>query len=220
MSLRAQSELRKAKPVTISICAYNLPARELLALAVALCLAFLTLPLLALLMRVPFDTLLSYLTEPVVLDQNGCMYKPHVLGVRVGQDLHIVSSDPTTHNIHPMPTDNREWNESQAPGAPPAGRVPPRARPRGRRPRMTNGGEPDVVAHFRAGFETVLRFPMLLVPPLLVHVVIFVLALIDILDQPGLEAVLDPLRLLLEGRSGADRGRELAGRRRSRLRNV
>jgi plastocyanin len=58
-------------------------------------------------------------TEQVVLDQNGCMYKPHVLGVRVGQDLHIVSSDPTTHNIHPMPTDNREWNESQAPGAPP-----------------------------------------------------------------------------------------------------
>jgi molybdate transport system permease protein len=40
----------------------------LLALAAALCLAFLTLPLLALLMRVPFDTLLSYLAEPVVLD--------------------------------------------------------------------------------------------------------------------------------------------------------
>ena len=37
----------------------------------------------------------------------------------MGQDVHIVSSDPTTHNIHPMPKDNREWNESQAPGAPP-----------------------------------------------------------------------------------------------------
>ncbi len=58
-------------------------------------------------------------TEQVVLDQNGCMYKPHVLGIQVGQDLHIISSDPTTHNIHPMPTDNREWNESQAPGAAP-----------------------------------------------------------------------------------------------------
>ena len=58
-------------------------------------------------------------TDPVTLDQNGCMYKPHVFGIMVGQDLHIISSDPTTHNIHPMPKDNREWNESQPPGAAP-----------------------------------------------------------------------------------------------------
>jgi plastocyanin len=58
-------------------------------------------------------------TDPVTLDQNGCMYKPHVLGVMAGQTLHIISSDPTTHNIHPMPKDNREWNESQPPGAAP-----------------------------------------------------------------------------------------------------
>ncbi len=58
-------------------------------------------------------------SDSLTLDQNGCMYKPHVLGIMVGQDLRIVSSDPTTHNIHPMPTDNREWNESQAPGAAP-----------------------------------------------------------------------------------------------------
>jgi plastocyanin len=58
-------------------------------------------------------------TDPVTLDQNGCMYKPHVLGVMAGQTLHIISSDATTHNIHPMPKDNREWNESQPPGAAP-----------------------------------------------------------------------------------------------------
>jgi len=57
--------------------------------------------------------------EPAVLDQDGCMYKPHVLGVLAGQELKIASSDPTTHNIHPMPKDNREWNESQPPGAAP-----------------------------------------------------------------------------------------------------
>jgi len=58
-------------------------------------------------------------TKTVILDQHGCMYQPHVLGVMAGQELLIVSSDPTTHNIHPMPKNNREWNQSQPPGAVP-----------------------------------------------------------------------------------------------------
>jgi len=58
-------------------------------------------------------------TKPVILDQHTCMYQPHVLGVMAGQELLIVSSDPTTHNIHPMPRNNREWNQSQPPGAVP-----------------------------------------------------------------------------------------------------
>jgi plastocyanin/predicted small lipoprotein YifL len=56
--------------------------------------------------------------EPVVLDQSGCRYHPHVLGVMAGQSVKIENSDPTTHNIHPTPKDNREWNESQAPQSP------------------------------------------------------------------------------------------------------
>jgi predicted small lipoprotein YifL len=58
-------------------------------------------------------------TEPVTLDQDGCMYKPHILGIMVDQELKVVTSDATTHNIHPMPMNNREWNESQPPGAAP-----------------------------------------------------------------------------------------------------
>jgi plastocyanin len=58
-------------------------------------------------------------SEPAELDQEGCMYKPHVLGLQVGQTLNILTKDATTHNIHPMPKDNREWNISQAPNAAP-----------------------------------------------------------------------------------------------------
>jgi plastocyanin len=52
---------------------------------------------------------------PVELDQEGCMYKPHVIGVMTNQDIKIVNSDPTNHNIHPLPKVNQEWNESQPP---------------------------------------------------------------------------------------------------------
>ncbi|MBI4465328.1 MAG: carboxypeptidase regulatory-like domain-containing protein [Acidobacteria bacterium] len=57
-------------------------------------------------------------SEPVVLDQKGCVYHPHVLGLVAGQKLAIKNSDPTNHNVHPMPAQNREWNKSQPPGAP------------------------------------------------------------------------------------------------------
>lgn len=55
--------------------------------------------------------------DPVVLHQQGCMYSPHVLGIMAGQELEVENNDPTTHNIHPMPAHNRQWNISQLPGA-------------------------------------------------------------------------------------------------------
>jgi plastocyanin len=58
-------------------------------------------------------------TTPVKLDQEGCHYKPHVLGLQTGQKLSIVNSDKTTHNVHPTPKVNAEWNQTQASGAPP-----------------------------------------------------------------------------------------------------
>ncbi len=56
--------------------------------------------------------------DSIVLDQKGCQYHPHVLGVMAGQTIDIKNDDPTTHNIHPTPKDNREWNESQPPSSP------------------------------------------------------------------------------------------------------
>src|SRR5579871_5228630 len=57
--------------------------------------------------------------DPVTINQQGCQYHPHVLGVMTGQPIKIENSDDTTHNIHPTPKDNREWNESQPPKSAP-----------------------------------------------------------------------------------------------------
>lgn len=52
-------------------------------------------------------------TEPVRLDQKGCRYVPHVVGVRVAQPLEVLNSDNTLHNVHGMPEANREFNRGQ-----------------------------------------------------------------------------------------------------------
>ncbi len=56
-------------------------------------------------------------TQPVVVEQKGCMYQPHVLAVRANQPLRVVNDDPTSHNIHPTPANNREWNKAEPPGS-------------------------------------------------------------------------------------------------------
>jgi plastocyanin len=52
-------------------------------------------------------------SAPVVLDQKGCHYAPHVLGIQVGQPLQIVNSDDTLHNVHGLPKANKEFNQGQ-----------------------------------------------------------------------------------------------------------
>jgi hypothetical protein len=57
--------------------------------------------------------------DPVVITQEGCSYKPHVIAMQARQKIRIVNGDKTSHNIHPMPETNREWNKSQPPGSAP-----------------------------------------------------------------------------------------------------
>jgi plastocyanin len=53
-------------------------------------------------------------TTAVTLDQKGCHYAPHVFGVRAGQPVEIVNSDPTLHNVNAMAKVNQSFNLGQA----------------------------------------------------------------------------------------------------------
>ena len=48
--------------------------------------------------------------EQAVIDQQGCIYSPHVQGMMAGQELLIKNSDATLHNIHGLPKINSEFN--------------------------------------------------------------------------------------------------------------
>ena len=50
---------------------------------------------------------------PVVIDQQGCLYHPRVMGLMVGQTLAITNSDSLLHNIKAMGKANRPFNISQ-----------------------------------------------------------------------------------------------------------
>ncbi len=51
--------------------------------------------------------------ESKELDQDGCIYDPHVMGLQAGQTLVIRNSDPVLHNVNTRPSVNRGFNISQ-----------------------------------------------------------------------------------------------------------
>jgi plastocyanin len=61
----------------------------------------------------PANATYSAPAEAVVIDQEGCLYKPRVLGVMAGQNIDIKNSDPVLHNIKAVPKTNRGFNISQ-----------------------------------------------------------------------------------------------------------
>lgn len=58
-------------------------------------------------------------SSPAVLAHINCRYRPHMLGMQVGQTLNIINVDNTENNTHPTPKFNPEWNRTQMPGSPP-----------------------------------------------------------------------------------------------------
>ena len=52
-------------------------------------------------------------SQPVVLDQKGCMYSPHVIPTMVGQKFQVLNSDGFLHNVHGLGKENGEFNFPQ-----------------------------------------------------------------------------------------------------------
>ena len=51
-------------------------------------------------------------STPVTLDQRGCVYVPHAMGIMVGQAYRILNSDGILHNVHTLPKINPSFNRA------------------------------------------------------------------------------------------------------------
>jgi hypothetical protein len=58
-------------------------------------------------------------SQPAVLDQKGCHYVPHVLGIQTKQPFEVINSDATSHNVNVDAAKNTKFNQGQPTGAAP-----------------------------------------------------------------------------------------------------
>lgn len=61
--------------------------------------------------------------EPAVIQQHGCVYQPHVIGMMAGQELLFRNGDGLLHNVHALPVQNRPFNIGMPPTLKEKGRV-------------------------------------------------------------------------------------------------
>jgi hypothetical protein len=52
-------------------------------------------------------------SEPVTIDQRGCVYVPRVVGLQVGQTLQVRNSDNLLHNVHSLSARGNTFNVSE-----------------------------------------------------------------------------------------------------------
>jgi hypothetical protein len=56
------------------------------------------------------DRKFPFPTEPMIIDQRGCLYYPRVSAVMIGQPLEFLNSDPEAHNVRGRPEKVGAWN--------------------------------------------------------------------------------------------------------------
>ena len=49
------------------------------------------------------------------MDQVGCQYVPHVMGIMVGQPFKVLNNDGILHNVHALPKVTRQFNMAMPP---------------------------------------------------------------------------------------------------------